>query len=451
VLSKNCDETTILAALQLANQKWGTAWINGTEEYKQMCAKVAQKHNLKIANPELGVKVKEGRDMEYENSQTKQPQPEATENPVSSDDPVTRSSRLFEQYANAVGAERYRIVATEFTPEGVKAFVFDKKNGGLEGKTREEIMEAMPKLLSYVKYNKNICVTPMSADKHHILIDDMTSEKLKDLKEDGYSPACVVESSPGNFQAILTIPKPETGDGEGGNIGCDPLDMADREAANRLVKELNQRYGDPKLSGSIHAHRLPPFPNLKPKHRREDGTFPETSLVEANGGICEKATSQLEEIRERLNREARERDHRTATNPQNSDAHDPNGAYWAHYRDIATRHTGDMDYSRIDGMIGIRMRVTGYNAGQVYEAIKANAPAMRKETMSADEYAAKYRNRDWNRYTKETTEKFVFGPRGVVQYSQAEAFRPYYMQVEGRDLTGRSFTSRDRTGKDIGR
>jgi hypothetical protein len=305
----------------------------------------------------------------------------------------------------------------------------------------------MPKLLTYVKYDKNICVTPMSADKHHILIDDMTSEKLKELKKDGYSPACVVESSPGNFQAILTIPK--IGADERGHIGWDPLDMADREAANRLVKELNQRYGDPKLSGSIHAHRLPPFPNLKPKHRREDGTFPETALIEANGGICQKAASQLEEIRERLNREARERDQRTAqaaVNLQNPGAHDPNGAYWAHYRDIATRHTGDMDYSRIDGMIGVRMRVTGYSAGQIYETIKANAPAMRRETMNADEYAAKYRSRDWSRFAQETTEKFVFGSRGVDQYTQAEAFRAYYMKLEGR-----SPTSRDKAAKDIGR
>jgi hypothetical protein len=353
--------------------------------------------------------------------------------------------KLFEQYSDAVGAERYRIVATEFTPEGVKAFVFDKKNGGLEGKTRGEILEALPRLQGYVKYNKNICVAPMSADRHHILIDDMTGEKLKQLKEDGYSPACVIESSPGNFQAILTIPKLI---GERGPFGSSPFETTDREAANSLVKELNQRYGDPKLSGAVHAHRLPPFPNLKPKHRREDGTFPATALVEANGGICRKAAGRLEEIHERLNQEARERKNRalnTATmNSRRSDAQDPNGAYWIHYRDIAEQLTGDMDYSRIDGMIGIRMRVTGYSAGQIYEAIKNNAPAMRKETMNAGEYAAKYHSRDWSRFAEETTEKFVFGPRGASQYNQAEAFRAYYMKLENRDFTGRNRAEKDR-------
>jgi hypothetical protein len=459
LLSKNCDETAVLAALQLANQKWGTVWINGTEEYKQMCVNVAIKHNLKLANPDLAQKVKEGRNMERENSQTKQEkQTEFRKIPVSSSDPVALSSRLFEQYADAVGAERYRVTATEFTPEGVKAFVFDKKNGGLEGKTRKEILEAMPKLLTYVKYDKNICVTPMSADKHHLLIDDMTGDKLNQLKENGYSPACVIESSPGNFQAILTIPKLKIGDGERSLIETGPLEKAettDREAANRLVKELNQKYGDPKLSGAVHAHRLPPFPNLKPKHRREDGTFPETVLVEANGGMCPKAAKQLEEIQERLNQEAREREKQTtntaAMNFQGTGVQDPNRAYWTHYRDILSRSPDVLDYSRIDGMIGIRMRVTGHSASQVYEAIKTNASTMRKETMNADEYAAKYRNRDWSRYAKETTENFVFGPRGVNQYSQAEAFRAYYMVLEGQDYTSRDTTRREKTSKDIGR
>jgi hypothetical protein len=404
-----------------------------------MCVWAAIKHNLKIANPELALKVKEGRTMEDENSQAK----ESAKILASPSDPAALSAQLFGQYSDAMGAERYRIVATEFTVEGVKAFVFDKKNGGLEGKTRGEILEAIPKFLTYVKYNKNICVVPMSADKHHILIDDMTGEKLKQLKEDGYSPACVIESSPGNFQAVLTLPK----------WGMEP--EREREAANRLVRELNQLYGDPKLSGAVHAHRLPPFPNLKPKHRREDGTFPETALVEANGGICQKAVRRLEEIRDRLNREAQAREHRVSNTPavsQGSDARDPNGAYWIHYRDIAEHQTGNyMDYSRIDGMIGIRMRVAGYSAGQIYEAIKANAPAMRKETMSAAEYAAKYSGRDWSRFAKETAEKFVFGPRGVNQYSQAEQYRAYYMRLESRDFTGRDLTGRKKTERDLGR
>ena len=47
------DEDTTLAALQLASQKWGRITVNGTDEYKEMCARLAAAHGFKITNPEL--------------------------------------------------------------------------------------------------------------------------------------------------------------------------------------------------------------------------------------------------------------------------------------------------------------------------------------------------------------------------------------------------------------
>jgi hypothetical protein len=92
-----------------------------------------------------------------------------------------------------------------------------------------------------------------------------------------------------------------------------------------------------------------------------------------------------------------------------------------------------MDYSRIDAMIGVRMRGTGHSQGEVESAIEANAPAMRRETMTREAFEAKYRNRDWRRYAAETTEKYVFGVRGAVQYEKALNYVPLYMKLEGRD------------------
>ena len=124
---------------------------------------------------------------------------------------------------------------------------------------------------------------------------------------------------------------------------------------------------------------------------------------------------------------ARMRNHFTGSN-------DPNSAYWAHYRDIMFTRSGKPDYSGIDGMIGIRMRVTGYSAGQIRGAIETNAPAIRREAMTQEEYDAKYRNRNWARYAAETTDGFVFGVRGVAQYERSREYRPRLMKVEGRDL-----------------
>jgi hypothetical protein len=47
------DEAVVLAALQLGAQKWGTVTITGPDEFKQLCAQLAEEHGFKISNPEL--------------------------------------------------------------------------------------------------------------------------------------------------------------------------------------------------------------------------------------------------------------------------------------------------------------------------------------------------------------------------------------------------------------
>ena len=150
----------------------------------------------------------------------------------------------------------------------------------------------------------------------------------------------------------------------------------------------------------------------------------------------------MKEAGEKAQRETEER--KLAASGNRVGAADPNGAYWIHYRDIAAKFTGALDYSRIDAMIGCRMRVTDYTQSEVQSAIEDNAPAMRRETMSVEAYGAKYRNRDWKRYASETAEKFVFGPRGAIQFERALDYRPLYMRLEGRDAIAEGQAERER-------
>ena len=61
---RKLDETSVAAALQLANQKWGATRIDGSEEYKELCVSVAVKHGLKLANPDLAAEVERRRSAE---------------------------------------------------------------------------------------------------------------------------------------------------------------------------------------------------------------------------------------------------------------------------------------------------------------------------------------------------------------------------------------------------
>ncbi|GHV30573.1 hypothetical protein FACS1894167_11630 [Synergistales bacterium] len=53
VVSEKTNDDSILAALQLASQKWGAVQINGSEEYKSLCVRLAVQHGVKVANAEL--------------------------------------------------------------------------------------------------------------------------------------------------------------------------------------------------------------------------------------------------------------------------------------------------------------------------------------------------------------------------------------------------------------
>jgi hypothetical protein len=53
VFTAEYGEASVTAALQLASQKWGSVVVNGSDEYKRFCVRLAAKHNIKIFNPEL--------------------------------------------------------------------------------------------------------------------------------------------------------------------------------------------------------------------------------------------------------------------------------------------------------------------------------------------------------------------------------------------------------------
>jgi hypothetical protein len=53
---------TVLAALQLSAQKWGTIIVHGDAQFRRVCVELAVEHGFKIANPELQPAIAAGRD-----------------------------------------------------------------------------------------------------------------------------------------------------------------------------------------------------------------------------------------------------------------------------------------------------------------------------------------------------------------------------------------------------
>ena len=113
------------------------------------------------------------------------------------------------------------------------------------------------------------------------LVDDLKIDALARMKAEGFAPAAVVETSPGNFQAWLKH-------GE----------VLDEVTSTRAAKLLAERYGgDPGSADWRHFGRLAGFTNPKPSRRLASGLQPFARLLEANGQTYRQAPRFLAEVR----------------------------------------------------------------------------------------------------------------------------------------------------------
>src|SRR6476619_2668484 len=125
------------------------------------------------------------------------------------------------------------------------------------------------KSVGWLKYQnsqgRNIYIRPKG--EHALsLVDDLNTAALERMKSEGFQPAIVVETSPGNFQAWLNH----------GRV----LPRAESTAAARALAE---RFGgDRGAADWRHFGRLSGVTNRKPKYNT-NGLYPFVRLVEAGG------------------------------------------------------------------------------------------------------------------------------------------------------------------------
>ena len=89
------------------------------------------------------------------------------------------------------------------------------------------------------------------------------------------------------------------------------------------------------------------------------------------------------------------------------------------------QRSGEMDLSRVDSMIAVRMRVTGHDQEQVKAALLERSPGIRP---------ASEQGRNWNDYA-ERTARYAFGPGGDRQMSNLSKYQDQWLKLEGRETT----------------
>lgn len=189
--------------------------------------------------------------------------------------------QLVTRQLDALAAPAYRIT-TQVVLDGKKvARNFGKAK--VEGEpertfTKDEVLDLIPRLTVENHAGRNVFITPLDPHAWHVLVDDVEAAGLRDLAERGYTPALTLETSPGNHQVVLKVPRDDT---------------TPKDATNELFKDLNRDIGDNRITGLIHPTRLAGFENRKDKHKNSEGEYPWVGLVSAVNQMCRKTLEMV--------------------------------------------------------------------------------------------------------------------------------------------------------------
>lgn len=259
----------------------------------------------------------------------------------------------------ALGSPHYRLTLKSRRDE-LPSFNVGKGRG-VDGAelfyTTSDVSGLIPYLSAQNLKGRDIYLTPIDAAHHYLVVDDMTPETLTAMTGQGWRPALVQESSAGNRQAILKVPRID-----GPN---------EQSIANALVVSLNREYGDPNFSGAIHPFRMAGFANKKPGR---DNAF--TRIISAAGVICEKAKSALAGIRAAFNPAPMPRldrqDHVSIIRPPVS------GGAFAKARDmifgLAVKNGWTVDESRLDFNAARLLSADGMSVDEIAAGIMEGSP-----------------------------------------------------------------------------
>jgi hypothetical protein len=265
---------------------------------------------------------------------------------------------------------------------GAKAFeigLFD--SNAEQGSMLQRVwnLDTLMRSLSWLRLKnsegRHIYIRP--AGEHCLsLIDDISTAMIERLKSDGFAPAVVLETSPGNFQAWLhhgqVLPK---------------------HLSTLAARVLASRFGGDLASADWrHYGRLTGFTNRKDKYRRTDGTFPYVRLHEATGTSYLRAATFLEKVHAQYKTE-------TSKRRLPSSVKRPN--LWhsnlKSILDFRARPIYGGDHTRVDLAYAVSALAHGVPEGEACRALASRDLSHKENSKRQQEYIDRTIKKAWKR------------------------------------------------------
>ena len=194
---------------------------------------------------------------------------------------MDRTELLVNRQIGAMGAQVFEIGL--YKPEGAQT-----GEAVMIPRTwdRETLLRSIPWLRLQNMGGRNIYIRPKG--EHDLsLVDDLRHESLARMRADGFRPAVIVETSPGNFQAWLKHPA-----------------QLPRDVSTGAARELASRFGgDLGAADWRHFGRLSGFTHRKPKYQTENGLYPFVRLTDSSGAVYPEGERFVRQVHARLEEE----------------------------------------------------------------------------------------------------------------------------------------------------
>lgn len=205
-----------------------------------------------------------------------------------------------------------------------------------------------------------------------VLIDDLTVEAVRRLGEDGVNPACIVLTSPNNYQAWIKIAK----------RGIDPALMT--IIGGYLATQYN---GDQGSKDFRHLGRAAGFTNRKEEHRLDDGMYPYVLLMESSGAIAERAKELIRQaivIQENQRQEQRKR--KQAYVLKAGEGLDAVTILFQKGMEFMMKRHQDIDMSRAEAAVVVHLLKGGYSADHIRAVMESSASIMARKKGHVEDY-----------------------------------------------------------------
>jgi len=287
-----------------------------------------------------------------------------------------RSLEALQRQVTALGVPRFEV--------GIR----EARTGQMMNRewSRAELEQAVPWLKRMNAKGNDVYIRP--AGEHGlVLVDDVKPAALERMKREGFAPTATVETSPGNFQAWVTL-------------SAKPLPPDVRHLAARM---LAQRYdGDMNSADSRHYGRLAGFTNQKPEHTR-NCKQPFVLARDCLGKAAGAAPALLESIGQLIDRQGAEKEREGRLEAiravrQGHGGHDPVREYQRQAQRLMTKYGDKADLSRMDWMIATDMAKSGrFTEQDIEKGLRECSPNIEsRKAGHIEDYARRTAAKAWD-------------------------------------------------------